>query len=151
MELYNIFERVEKCERGCSEYYNVIDFMERLNEIEDLTMEGDAALTPFYLPLNSTYELYDYAVWILNVNQSQKEEYILESTGKKALEEVDLEIFDKLDMCYIEIINGDVAGAVGKFRRYLNYLLNSPKVEERIPEKLKPFDRTKLYFEVIRW
>lgn len=67
---------------------------------------------------------------------------------KKSLEEIDLEIVDKLDMCYIEIINGDVSEAMAKFHRYLNHLLNSPKVKKRIPEKLKIFDKTKFYFEV---
>lgn len=73
----------------------------------------------------------------------------MERTGKKSLEAVDLEVVDKLDLCYIEIINGDVSNAMVKFKKYLTHLLNSPKVEERIPKKLRPFDKTKLYFEVL--
>jgi hypothetical protein len=144
MELNKIFNDMEKCERGCSECYKVIDFIQRLNEIENITIEEDVVLTPFYLLPDSTYELYDYEVYFLNVKQSQKEEYILGRTGKKSLE-----VVDKLDLCYIEIINGDVSNAMVKFKKYLTHLLNSPKVEERIPKKLRPFDKTKLYFEVL--
>jgi hypothetical protein len=150
MELNKIFNDMEKCERGCSEYYKVIDFIQRLNEIENITIEEDVVLTPFYILPNSTYELYDYAVYFLNVKQSQKEEYILKKTGRKSLKEIDSEIVDKLGMCYIEIVNGDILEVMVKFKKYLTHLLNSPKVEERIPEVLRPFDRRQLYFEVIK-
>lgn len=150
MELNKIFNDIEKCERGCSEYYRVTDFIRRLGEIENITIDEDVVLTPFYLLPNSTYELYDYAVYFLNVKQSQKEEYILKKTGKKSLEEIDSEIVDKLGMCYIEIMNGNSMEVMVKFKKYLAHLLNNPKVEERIPENLRPFDRRQLYFEVIK-
>lgn len=93
-------------------------------------------------------------LWVSNIDRTlngqvkSKGRMYFGENRKKSLEEIDLEIIDKLDMCYIEIINGDVSEAMAKFNRYLNHLLNSPKVKKRIPEKLKIFDKTKFYFEV---
>lgn len=93
-------------------------------------------------------------LWVSNIDRTlnsqvkSKGRMYFGENRKKSLEEIDLEIVDKLDMCYIEIINGDVSEAMAKFHRYLNHLLNSPKVKKRIPEKLKIFDKTKFYFEV---
>lgn len=83
MELSDVFNDMERYKRyGCT-YYKVIDFIQQLSGVEDLSITEDVVLTPFYLLPNSTYELYDYEVYFLNVKQSRKEEYILRRTGKK--------------------------------------------------------------------
>jgi hypothetical protein len=69
-----------------------------------------------------SYEIYDYEVYLVNVKRSQREEYLFRKNRKKTLEEIDSEIVEKLDMCHIEIVNGNISDAIIKFKKYLKFI-----------------------------
>lgn len=148
IEFKSVIASLHKYERYGSEYYKILDLKECLDNISNLDVIDDVILTPFYLTPNGTYEIYDYELNIRNVNQSNKVNYFLKKTGKKSLEEINQEILKKLQLCYIEIEKEGNSKAIVALKKYLEYLLTSHSVKERIPEALGRFDNTNLYFEV---
>lgn len=148
IELKNIILNLCKYERFGSEYYKVIDFSNNLEQINNLEVISDVVLIPFYLTPNATFEIYDYELNIRNVSQSNKIDYFLKKTGKKNLNEISPEILEKLELCYIEVINGENIKTLLCIKKYLKYILYSNEVQERIPVELGKYNNKNLYFEV---
>ena len=136
-----------KCERYGGEYYKVIDLEQSIKDRNCFDILGDITLIPFYLTSGSTYEIYDYELNIRIVKQSERNKYFLAKTGKTSLETIDQETLKKLELCYVEITREKRTEATAQIKKYIEYLLNSPKVRKRIPEKLGEFCKENLYFE----
>jgi hypothetical protein len=56
VDLSDIFCDLERYEKYGCVYYKVVDFVRRLKAVNDLKIENDIILTPFYLTSDSTYE-----------------------------------------------------------------------------------------------
>ncbi|MCM1119512.1 MAG: hypothetical protein NC543_09155 [bacterium] len=139
---------LDKLEKNGTEYYSVIDLKHCLDDIYTLEISQDIILIPFYLTSGGTYEIYDYELNICIVKQSNKIKYFMTKTGKTSLEEIDKEILEKLNLCYIEIMEKGNPETTIQMKRYIEYLLNSPKVRDRIPKELGQLKKEKLFFEV---
>lgn len=146
--LKNVLVHLDKFEKYGSEYYNVMELKKCLDETYCLEILQDVTLIPFYITPNGRYEIYDYELNARVVKQSNRRNYLLGKTGKTSLEEIDKEVLEKLDLCYVEIVERGDSEATAQIKRYVEHLLGSPHVRDRIPEVLGRFKKENLYFEV---
>ena len=145
-ELVNIIDNLEGQKIGKSVYYKLKDLYDILSDYKNITIEKDISLVPFYIVTNGTFEIYEYELYVRNILTSKREEYYLESTGKSKVNDIDAEILERLDLCYIEVKNHNCETA--ELCKYLTYLMKEENLIERIPKSMGKFDSDNLYFEV---
>ena len=145
-EFESILDTLGKQEKGQSVYYKLKDLYDILSNFKNIKIEKDISLVPFYIIGNGTFEIYEYELYVKNILTSQREEYYLESTGKSKVNDIDAEILERLDLCYIEV--RDHSCEMDELCKYLTYLMKEENLIERIPKSMGKFDSDNLYFEV---
>lgn len=109
-------------------YYGDTYFsLERLTFLTNILSRSELitelVITPYYFFDEKIMELYDYALSIKIVESlGSREAFLLEETGKKSIEEIDLEVIEKLDNTYFEVELGDLETYLYSLRKYLGYM-----------------------------
>jgi len=109
-------------------YYGETYFsLERMTCLTNILSENEQifelVITPYYFFYDKIMELYDYALSIKIVEKiSSREAFLLEETGKKSIEEIDLKVIEKLDNTFFEVEQGDVETFLKSIIRYLGYM-----------------------------
>ncbi|WP_025692072.1 hypothetical protein [Paenibacillus zanthoxyli] len=101
--------------------------LERLTFLTNILSKNELitelVITPYYFFDDRIMELYDYALSIKIVESiGSREAFLLEETGKKSIEEIDLEVVEKLDNTYFEVELGDLETFLNSLRKYLGYM-----------------------------
>jgi hypothetical protein len=83
----------------------------------------DLVITPYYFFDEQVMELYDYTLSIRIVESlHSREQFLLEETGKKSIEEIDSKIIEKLDNTYYEVVEGDAQSFLKSLKQYINFM-----------------------------
>jgi len=142
-----VLENVSKMEFSNRQYYNFLSLNTILTSMKNEEIEKeDMILTPYYICEKGILEIYDYELTVNIVETKSSKNYFLKKTGKKELIEIDRCILKKLQACYFELVkeNLDVNLVLG----YMEFVLESKELKERIEKIDSLFNTKKLFFEL---
>lgn len=149
LNIKDLLKNIEKIKISNGEYYNLQIFYEKLIAInEELKLEDDIIITPYYISEGKVLEIYDYELNIRLVDKVDIDKYLLSKTGKKSIEEINEIILDKLINCYIELEECEQNKLIEKIVKYIQYTVKSDELKKRIEKIYKSFDENKIYFEI---
>ena len=147
--LNDLLNSINTIERSNTKYYRLNDLHNALTKMYGEEIEvDDTILTPSYICDLGVLEIYDYELNIRLVDRPSEETFILTKTGKKSIDEVSIEIEQKLRSCYLELVKPQRFLLSNIMEKYVDYVKTSPEIEERISQYLHEFDNDKLYFEI---
>lgn len=149
ISLNELLNSISTIERSNTTYYRLNELHNVLNEMHGKQIEvDDMILTPFYICDLGILEIYDYELNIRIVDRPSEENFILTKTGKKSIDEVGIEIKQKIRNCYLELVKPQRFLEVNMIGKYIEFVKVSSEIKKRISEYLHEFDNDKLYFEI---
>jgi hypothetical protein len=130
--------------------------LERLKYVTNIFTENalvtELIITPYYFFDEKMMELYDYSLSIRVVESiSSKDNFLLEETGKKSIEEIDLEVIEKINNTYFEVKEGDLQTFLKSLEQYLRFMRkNEPHLLIQIRKELSSQDINNdgIYYEL---
>ena len=142
-----VLKSVPRVNHSRSEYFNFLSFNAVLVSMRDEEiMPEDTILCPFYICEGTIYEIYDYNLNVRTVGAKNPEAYFLRKTGRSDLAGINRRVLEKLQACYIELENENFA--VSRLLEYMDFVLESDELKERIQGVYNSFDAEKLVFEL---
>lgn len=130
-------------------YYNLRDLQECLNHYPGELIEvGDYILVPYYIYMGKVLELYEYELTIVADKTQSFEEYILEFTGRKSIDDIPVCIIERKKRCYIECIENSRMMKTENLREYIRFLLSDKELQSQVIRAWKPFDAGNLFVEL---
>ncbi len=137
-----------------SSYCKLIDLLNSLIEIEAEDIEiSTCSLTPLYLDINGTYEIYHQALELNLVNEPMFEKYINKLFRKHSYE-IDSYYLKLHTTCFVESILPSRSTKVSNIIRWIEYVIDSNSNNEGMLKHIKKYfndeylDTNKLYFEL---
>lgn len=135
-------------------YYKLIDLQKKLLEIEAEDFEiSTCSLTPFYLDINGTYEIYHQALELNLVNEPMFEKYI-NKLFRKHSNEIDSYYLKLHTTCFVESILPNRSIKVPTIIKWIDYVIDDNSNDEDMLKHIKNYfndeylDINKLYFEL---
>ncbi len=123
MKLSQISTLIKTVEYAGEDFINLQDLYNLLNAEVQIEME-DCLITPYYLKDNRRMELYQYEFCC--TSECNFEEYILEVTGKKKIEEIPKEIFCLRKNCFATIDESN------RLLEFLKFILENKDLQEEV-------------------
>jgi len=148
MNIYKILKDVRGQKRGKTEYYNILDFQETLENTNKYIETEEVLLVPFYLTNTGTLEIYEYQLYIRVVDSPCFTEYMLKMTGKRDKKDIEEKYWNLRKNCDIEVIKGEYNDILQQVKNYVEYLLDDDELSRSIKDYLGEFHNANLYFAV---
>jgi len=143
----NIVEKLDTIKISNEKLCSVIELREKLMMVVDNEIEIDECiLTPYCIDNGKMYELYEYEWSIEFVNEKAFNQYLLRRTGRKRIEDVPVSIVKLHKKCHVELLKEKPILEKSIIEDYLDFLLNSFEVKEKMIEIFKKFTKESLYF-----
>lgn len=140
MRLNDISERVKNRKlRNDEDLINLLEFKELFKVTEEIEQLG-CIITPYYVHNDMVYELYQYE-FLLDENEKSFEEYILKTTGKKRLEDVNIEVRELRKRCFCN----DFHTASKKIIEWFDFILDNNLICEEIKGVYGEYNSSNLY------
>lgn len=151
VSLDGIFESLVSLRFSSEDFCRVIDFDAQLKELpgDEVAIEDEYTLTPFYIYGGKRYEFYDHELNIRLVDErGDFDEFLLRLTGRKDIREVPLSVRLRQEIVYAEVLKSEGVIQKERLRSYIACLLGSTEVQEEAKRvfSLSSFDAACLYF-----
>lgn len=138
-----------------SSYYKIVDLLDYLKTINSETVEiCTCSITPYYLEMKGTYEIYHHELFLALVNEPMFEKRINYFFGKH-IDEIEPYFFKLHTTCYLESILPSKEVDVSNIIRWINYVIEKNKNDEGMKKMAKKhfndddLDINKLHFDVL--
>jgi hypothetical protein len=148
MDIKELLKSLKAYNKGNTEYYNIIDFYSLVRRLSVCSVTEELLIVPFYLSEKITYEIYEYQLNIRIVEQPCFDKYMLNMTGKKCIQDIETDIWNKRKQCDIEVLDIERSNIIENLRNYINYLLQNPKLENEIYHNMGEYDIHNIYIAI---
>lgn len=149
MQLEQLLTQIKKYEIRGNEYYKMEDLLKSVENKNEVISSDETIIMPFYVETHATMELYDYECSIImTTKMDEMERYFLEKTGKIDLSDIDVRILEKLKKCCINMEKGKRTDISDSLIKYLDFVLNSAEIKERVTKRLGKFNKENIYIEI---
>lgn len=149
MKLENILAEVHAIKKNNGLYYSINHFQKVIKQNINKHIEVvDTIITPFYICDSGILEIYDFELNIRLVDIPQSDTFLLTQTGMSSIEDIEINIKEKLLKCYIEIVNPQRSLPITRINEYISYVITATEIRERVGENVESYNNQNLYFEV---
>ncbi|MCA1321965.1 hypothetical protein LC085_18885 [Bacillus tianshenii] len=108
------------------DYYSLECIQSLPRIIEKINLLDELMITPYHFINGEIAELYEYKLSIRIVKTIiSKEQFFLEETGKKNLDDIPFEILELLDYTYYETLKDDKETFINSLKRYTSYMTDN--------------------------
>ena len=108
---------------GGKNYFSLESIKSLSKIVDSIGTFTEIVITPYYFFGEQILELYDYTLSIRIVDTLQsRQQFYLEETGKKSIEEIDVSVIEKLDNTYYEVLEGDIQTFLNSLDQYAIFM-----------------------------
>ena len=141
--------------KGSEDLYFSLDLICKLPEfLSNYRFDEDITLVPYYIRSNKRMELYEYTLCIHIVPILQgREKYFLDETGAGSLAEIDVNVLERLENTFFEVLYGENRKVIDYLNHYIFYMSNKePEIINTFRpsiKKSKDHSPEGIYYELI--